>query len=155
MIIRAVGFTVKIVVRGFVTFIFMRRNKNKAVTLRSIVFKYPGFTARCWLSVGWGISGTSIRFMGFNSLYGYGQMAPGTCRSSWVTEPPTSTATIAGRKKSLIITVDQLRNCFTRQTKVDSYVRNTSVLILLNHHKEYNINRCRNWAISINRTDQH
>ena len=71
MIIRAVGFTVKIVVRGFVTFIFMRRNKNKAVTLRSIVFKYPGFTARCWLSVGWGISGTSIRFMGFNSLYGY------------------------------------------------------------------------------------
>ena len=72
VIIRAVGFTVKIVVRGFVTFIFMRRNKNKAVTLRSIVFKYPGFTARCWLSVGWGISGTSIRFMGFNSLYGYG-----------------------------------------------------------------------------------
>ena len=71
MIIRAVGFTVKIVVRGFVTFIFIRRNKNKAVTLRSIVFKYPGFTARCWLSVGWGISGTSIRFMGFNSLYGY------------------------------------------------------------------------------------
>ena len=71
VIIRAVGFTVKIVVRGFVTFIFMRRNKNKAVTLRSIVFKYPGFTARCWLSVGWGISGTSIRFMGFNSLYGY------------------------------------------------------------------------------------
>ena len=45
--------------------------KNKAVTLRSIVFKYPGFTACCWLSVGWGISGTSIRFMGFNSLYGY------------------------------------------------------------------------------------
>ena len=71
VIIRAVGFTIKIVVRGFVTFIFMRRNKNKAVTLRSIVFKYPGFTARCWLSVGWGISGTSIRFMGFNSLYGY------------------------------------------------------------------------------------
>ena len=71
MIIRAVGFTVKIVVRGFVTFIFMRKNKNKAVTLRSIVFKYPGFTACCWLSVGWGISGTSIRFMGFNSLYGY------------------------------------------------------------------------------------
>ena len=71
VIIRAVGFTVKIVVRGFVTFIFMRRNKNKAVTLRSIVFKYPGFTALCWLSVGWGISGTIIRFMGFDSLYGY------------------------------------------------------------------------------------
>ena len=46
--------------------------KNKAVTLRSIVFKYPGFTACCWLSVGCGISGPNIRFMGFNSLYGYG-----------------------------------------------------------------------------------
>ena len=63
-------------IRGLVTFIFLRKNKNKAVTLRSIVFKYPGFTACCWLSVGCGISGTSICFMGFNSLYGYVHVSP-------------------------------------------------------------------------------
>ena len=29
-------------------------------------------TAWCWLSAGWRISGTSSRFMGSDSLYGYG-----------------------------------------------------------------------------------
>ena len=41
-------------------------------------------------------------------------------------------------KKSLIITVDHLQNRFTRQSKVDSYVK---LIILLNHHEEYNVHK--------------